>query len=117
VVASTLVFYSRAEAWSGTVEGLVNGLTRAGLFLSLPDGLEARVASNDIPGGPWSVDDAESFLFRESPPEDVARRESEWREDLGASVFIRAKLGDRVPVVLAGRDFVEGRIAAKLAAP
>ncbi|MHB8585920.1 MAG: RNB domain-containing ribonuclease [Thermoplasmatota archaeon] len=115
VVAATLVFYSRNTNFGGIVDGLVNGVTRGGLFLALPDGLEARVASADIPGGPWNVDDADSFIFRESPPEDVAAGLSEWRDDLGASVFIRARLGSHLPVVLAGRDFVEGRIAAKLA--
>lgn len=117
VVASVLVFLSRGAAWTGAVDALVNGVTKGGLFLSLPDGLESRVSSSDIPGGPWSVDDAESMLFREQPPDEIsaANWREVWNDDLDEAVFVRARLGDRLGVVLAARDFVDGRIAAKLA--
>ncbi|HLE96433.1 MAG TPA: RNB domain-containing ribonuclease [Candidatus Thermoplasmatota archaeon] len=122
VVNAALVFASREAQWSGPVSALVNGITKGGVFLSLEGGLEARLAAADIPGGPWSVDDDESMLFQGSLDRPGIEREldvREWRkwtdERTGEARRVRYKLADQTLVTLAGRDYVDGRIAAKLA--
>lgn len=120
-VDSALVFKSREERWSGAQRALVNGLTRGGAFMSLEGGLEARVASSDIPGGPFAVDDNESMLFaggveRADLREEVSAKN--WREMLDPETDevrrVRLRLGDHVHVQISARDYVEGRVAAKL---
>lgn len=121
VVDSALVFASRDERWSGPQRALVNGVTKGGAFLSLEGGLEARVATADIPGGPYQVDEHDSRLFvssveRASLAEEVTAKN--WREfvdpETGDVEVVRVRLGDRVSVAISARDYVEGRVAAKL---
>lgn len=122
IVNAALVFASRDAQWSGPVSALVNGVTKGGVFLSLEGGLEARLAASDIPGGPWSIDDDESMLFvgsldkRSIIDELDVRMWREWMDErTGEARKVRVKLGDELLVALAGRDYVDGRISAKLA--
>ena len=121
VVDSAMVFASRDERWSGPQRALVNGITRGGAFMSMDGGLEARVATSDIPGGPYSVDEYDSMLFvssveRAEMKEEVSAKN--WREmidpDSEEIKLVRVRLGDRATIVISGRDYVEGRVAAKL---
>ena len=121
VVDSALVFASRDPRWSGPQRALVNGVTKGGAFLSLEGGLEARVATADIPGGPYQVDEHDSRLFvssveRASLAEEVTAKN--WREfvdpETGDVEVVRVRLGDRVTVQISARDYVDGRVAAKL---
>jgi exoribonuclease R len=121
VVDAALVFASREERWAGPQRALVNGITRGGAFMSLEGGLEARVATSDIPGGPYSVDEHDSRLFvgtqerAELAAEVTAKN---WREyvdpDTDAVELVRLRLGDRVSVEIKARDYVDGRVAARL---
>jgi exoribonuclease R len=109
------------ETRSGT--GLVNGLTKGGVFLTLERGREARLPTSDIPGGPWDVDDAGAKLYKgeiESPEELTEEaQEGDWREmedpDTGELVHVRLRLGDRVPVEVSSIDLATGQVAVKLA--
>lgn len=124
-----MVFESRREEWSKRLQGMVNGITPGGLFLSLPGELEARLPSHDLPGGPYDVDDYESMMFKArlpgggarvaADPEEEARLPLDWREmqdpDTGEVREVRVRLGDRVPVQIKERDFVEGKVSVRLA--
>ena len=121
VVDSALVFASRDPRWSGPLKALVNGITKGGAFMSLEGGLEARVATADIPGGPYQVDEHDSRLFissveRASLAEEVTAKN--WRDfvdpETGDVEVVRLRLGDRLSVAISARDYVEGRVAAKL---
>ena len=121
VVDSAMVFASRAERWAGPQRALVNGITRGGAFMSMEGGVEARVATADIPGGPYSVDDHDSMLFvssleRAEMSEAVTAKN--WRELVDPESeevrLVRVRLGDRVTIVVSARDYAEGRVAAKL---
>lgn len=121
VVDAALVFASRGERFGGPQKALVNGMTKGGAFLSLDGGLEARVASSDIPGGPYSVDEWDSKLFvgeQERPDMSAEVTAKNWRElvdpESGDVQLVRVRLGDRVDVQISARDYVEGRVAAKL---
>jgi exoribonuclease R len=121
VVDSALVFASRDARWSGPQRALVNGMTRGGVFMSLEGGLEARVAMADIPGGPYSIDEHDSRMFvGEAERAEMAAEVSakNWREYVNPEneevQLIRLRLGDRVQVQISGRDYAEGRVAAKL---
>jgi len=116
-----MVFASREDRFAGPQRALVNGITRGGAFLSMEGGLEARVATSDIPGGPYSVDEHDSMLFigsheRAELKEEVTAKN--WREivDAGSEEIrhVRVRLGDRVTIQISARDYVEGRVAAKL---
>jgi exoribonuclease R len=121
VVDGAMVFASRNGRWDGSQRALVNGITRGGAFLSMEGGLEARVATSDIPGGPYSVDDHDSMLFvssleREEMSQEVTAKN--WREKIDPDSeevkHVRVRLGDRVTIQISARDYVEGRVAAKL---
>ena len=121
VVDSALVFASREPRWEGAQRALVNGVTKGGAFLALDAGLEARVASADIPGGPYSVDEWDSMLFvgeheKAEMAEEVSAKN--WRDfvdpDSEEVRLVRLRLGDKVTVQITARDYVEGRVAAKL---
>ena len=121
VVDSAMVFASREERWAGPQRALVNGITRGGAFMSLEGGLEARVATSDIPGGPYSTDDFDSMLFvseRERAELSQEVTAKNWREMIDAESeevrHVRVRLGDRTTVAISARDYVEGRVAAKL---
>jgi exoribonuclease R len=122
VVDAALVFASRDPRWAGAQKALVNGVTKGGAFCSLEGGLEARVAAQDIPGGPYSVDEWDSKLFvgaQERPEMESEVTAKNWRErvdpETGAVEKVRVRLGDRVTVAISARDYVDGRVAAKLA--
>lgn len=121
VVDAALVFASREARWTGSLRALVNGVTRGGVFLSLDGGLEARVSTSDIPGGPYSVDENDSRIFvgeherAELAAEVTAKN---WREFVNPASddieLVRIRLGDRTTVEIKARDYVEGRVAARL---
>jgi len=120
-VDSALVFASREPRWSGSQRALVNGMSRGGVFMSLSGGVEARVGMSDIPGGPYSMDEFESMIFvgereRADMSEEVSAKN--WRElvspDDGEVKLVRLRLGDRTTVEIAWRDYVDGKVAAKL---
>ena len=121
VVDSALVFASRDPKWSGPQRALVNGMTRGGVFMSLEGGLEARVGMSDIPGGPYSIDEHESRLFvgaqeRAEMAAEISAKN--WRDfvdpDTDEVLLVRLRLGDRTQVEITARDYVDGRVAAKL---
>lgn len=120
LVNASMVFASRTSRWSGTLKGRVSGITKGGVFLTLEGGLEARLPTSDLAGGPWAVDDADSMLFAGSVDRPEIEREVSaknwrdlWDEEKGEMVRVRLRLGDVIPVVLRGRDYVEGRVAAR----
>ncbi len=124
-VAVALVFATRSGAWDGEQEGIVNGITKGGVFLTLPRGLEARMATSDLPGGPYAVDDFDSMLFvgeHERPNWQEEITEKNWRQFVATgpqggkeAVLVRVRLADDLVVVIAGRDYVDGRVRVKLA--
>lgn len=121
VVNVAMVFATRSQHMEGTLRGLVTGITKGGVFLSFPGGLEGKLSTSDIPGGPYAVDENDSMLFqgeheRATREEDLA--ELPWREMANAEgevVRVAVRLGDWLPVVLTGRDYVDGRVRVKLA--
>lgn len=121
IVNSAMVFATRSQAMEGALKGLVTGITKGGVFLSFPAGLEGKLLTSDVPGGPFAVDEYDSMLYQgelERPPEDVAIQGLDWREfrDADGEVKrVRLRLGDWLPVVVTGRDYVDGRVRVKLA--
>ena len=120
IKSSCLVLASMSGGGEGTAR--ITGLTPASLFVLRGDGIEARVPARDLPGGPYQVDEWESLLYLEERTA-VERFGAEALKDLlanldaetGESRRVRARLGDRVTVRLAGRDVASGRTGAVLA--
>ena len=109
------------QADSGARRARVTGVTPASLFVLCEDGIEARIPARDLPGGPYAVDPWESMLT--APEREVAERLDAHElkrllahvdPDSGEAVRIRARLGDKVTVRLAGRDAAAGRTGAQL---
>ncbi len=99
----------------------ITGITPASVFVRRDDGIEARAAARDLPGGPYSVDEWESMLFvsdREAPTrfntEDLEEFGQWFDEELGEQRRVRAILGDRVSIQLAGRDVADGKTGARI---
>ncbi len=104
-----------------TAGARITGVTPASLWVLLDDGIEAKVPARDLPGGPYAVDEWESMLYVsdvEAPqrfaPEDLAAFGEFYDDELGEMRRVRARLGDRVSVRLAGRDVAEGKTGAQL---
>lgn len=127
VTASALVFHSRKPEFQGAQAAIVSGISPGGIFVTLRNGLESRVPMADIPGGPFSVDDSESMLFvsmKDRPQlagaiAQAVKDAKDWREvyneELDDFVKVKFRLGDAIWVVLAERNYVEGKIGAKMA--
>jgi len=136
IKSSCLVLASLAPAAGGEAGGddgraRITGMTPASLFVLRGDGIEARVAGRDLPGGPYQVDEWESMLFT-LPLEEGAvrgRRDrldarfmgadaqelADWLDPESGEVRrVRARLGGKVTVRLAGRDVAEGKTGARL---
>jgi exoribonuclease R len=119
IKASCLVLASLKGEGSGKAR--ITGITPASLFVLRDDGIEARAAARDLPGGPYQVDEWESMLYLEER-QAVERFGAQALKDLlasldadtGESRRVRARLGDRVTVRLAGRDVASGRTGAVL---
>ncbi|MBW3581735.1 MAG: RNB domain-containing ribonuclease [Euryarchaeota archaeon] len=123
ILSCCLTFESRRQEWSGALGGIVSGVTAGGAFLTLPGNLEARVAVRDIPGGPYEVDEYDSMLFKARFGGDNVEEEEldlplDWREmedpATGEIREVRLKLGDRLPVTISERDFVDGKVRVRL---
>lgn len=121
VVGVALLFEERQSKRPWPRPAWVNGVTKKGIFLTLGHGLEARVFPGDIPGGPFDVDENDSYLFvgTRSRPGLLQRVDAkQWRERLSESgdelVDVKLRLGDRVGAVASGFDYVDGRVVAKL---
>ncbi len=119
VKSACLVLASLQGASAATAR--ITGITPASVFVRRDDGIEARIRAKDLPGGPYSVDEWESMLFvsdREAPQrfdaEDLAKMAQWYDEELGEQRRIRAILGDKVQVRLAGRDVADGKTGAEL---
>jgi ribonuclease R len=121
IKSSCLVLASLQGEGSADARARITGLTPASLFVLRHDGIEARIAGRELPGGPYQVDEWESMLFV-GEHDDPARFVEASTKDLlqwldaesGEVRRVRARLGDRVTVRLAGRDVAEGRTGARL---
>lgn len=133
IKSSCLVLASVQEGGDADGRARVTGLTPASLFVQRGDGIEARVAARDLPGGPYQVDEWESMLYTLplGDGQDLGRRDRVAERFTGAAAaelaamldgetgelrHVRARLGDPVTVRLAGRDVAEGRTGARLVA-
>ncbi|MEA3165315.1 MAG: ribonuclease, partial [Thermoplasmata archaeon] len=110
-----------AAAATGGSRARITGLTPASLFVLRGDGIEARIPARELPGGPYQVDEWESMLFvgeHDDPLRfaDASLKEMlEWLDaESGEVRRVRARLGDKVSVRLAGRDVADGRTGARL---
>jgi ribonuclease R len=120
VVNSAMVFATRSQQMEGDLRGLVMGLSKGGVFLAFPGGLEGKLLTSDIPGGPYAVDEHESMLFQgelERAPNAEEVEGLDWREVVGPDgevKRVRLRLGDWLKVNLVGRDYVDGRVRVKM---
>jgi exoribonuclease R len=119
IKASCLVLAS-LHAEAGSRRARITGITPASVFVLCDDGIEARIPARDLPGGPYQADEWESMLV--APEREAAERMEAHDlkrllkriDESGESVLVRARLGDRVTVRLAGRDAAAGRTGAQL---
>jgi ribonuclease R len=122
IKSSCLVLASLQGDGSADSRARITGLTPASLFVLRGDGIEARIASRDLPGGPYQVDEWESMLFVGEHDDPMRFAEASTKEILdwldpesGEVRRVRARLGDKLTVRLAGRDVADGRTGARLA--
>jgi len=119
IKASCLVLASVGAGGEASSPARVTGITPSSLFVLRPDGIEARAAARDLPGGPYQVDEWESMLYLEER-DAVERFGAQAVQDLvealdeasGEARRVRVRLADRVTVRLAGRDVAAGRTGA-----
>lgn len=120
-VRNACLVLATLQAGQTTLPARVTGITGAGLFVQFDNGIDARVAMRDLPGGPYQVDDAESMLFLLPSDADQRFRGEErasmplvMDEETLEDRVIRSMITDAIHVKLAGRDVAGGRVQAKV---
>lgn len=120
VIDVAMAFLAKEGRWDGAQPGLVNGFSPGAVFVSLPGHLEARLPLKHVPGGPWSIDDHETMLFRgelETPDLAGEVTADNWEEMVdeatGEAVEIKYRLGETVLVEVIDVDLVDGEVRVR----
>jgi exoribonuclease R len=120
VIDVALAFLAKGGEWDGAQPGLVQGFSPGAVFASLPGHLEARLPLSNVPGGPWSVDDHETTLFRgEMETQDLAAEVTadNWEEMVdeatGEATEVKYRLGETVQVEVTDVDLVDGEVRVR----
>ncbi|MCY3411073.1 MAG: VacB/RNase II family 3'-5' exoribonuclease [Candidatus Heimdallarchaeota archaeon] len=119
IVGAGFSFLTRNPGYSENTQGIVTSVSGGGVFVTLPNGIEARIPLNQMTDGATFVDDYESMAFLGSKGKFNLEEEitpENWREllqvDEDNPMQILAKLGDKMAIRFIGWDLIEGRVTA-----
>ena len=119
VTGSGFSFLTRNPKYSENREGVVSSIAGGGIFILLPNGIEARIQLNKMTDRPTFIDEFNSMCFAGFQSTDQIAKEitpENWRtfihEDEEDPIEIIAKLGDRIAIEFTSWDHIEGRVGA-----
>ncbi len=119
ITGAGFTFLARNPDYTENRMGIVTSISGGGVFITLPNGIEARIPLAKMAGGPTFVDEYESMCFLGSKSDygivDEITPEN-WKDyiddDYDRPEKIIAKLGDKIAVEFTGWNHVEGRLEA-----
>lgn len=119
IVGSGFSFLTRNPDYSENKQGIITSISGGGVFVTLPNGIEARIPLSQMTDGATFVDDYDSMCFLGSKGKFNLEEEltpQNWREllqvDEDNPMQILAKLGDKMAITFIGWDHIDGRVTA-----
>ncbi|MFX0205103.1 MAG: RNB domain-containing ribonuclease [Candidatus Hodarchaeota archaeon] len=117
VVGAGLAFMTRRSEWQGKIDGVVTKILPRGFFLLLREVVEGKIRMTDFTRDEVIVDPSESIAFRKKKEGAMLRKifhAEDWQEMLdeeGEPIEVLIRLGQKVPVRINARDYVEGNVS------
>ena len=118
IIGSGFSLLTRNPTYTENRQGMVASIAGGGIFVLLPNAIEARIALSKMTGRPTFVDEYGSMCFIGFKSVDNLAEEvtpDNWRELLEGEeepVEIIAKLGDKIAVDFVSWDHIEGKVGA-----
>ncbi|MHA2502693.1 MAG: RNB domain-containing ribonuclease, partial [Candidatus Kariarchaeaceae archaeon] len=118
IVGAGFSFLTRNPDYSDNRLGVVVSIFGGGIYVLLPNGIEARIPIHKMTERPTFVDDMETICFVGSKSDYNLRDEitpANWREllsDGDEPIEVITKLGDKIAVDFIGWNHVEGKVDA-----
>ncbi len=119
IVGSGFSFLTRNPDYSENKQGIITSISGGGVFVTLPNGIEARIPLSQMTDGATFVDDYDSMCFLGSKGKFNLEEEitpDNWREllevDEDNPMQILAKLGDKLAITFIGWDLIDGKVTA-----
>ncbi len=117
VVGAGLAFMTRRPEWQGKINGVVTKILPRGFFLLLREVIEGKIRMTDYTRDEVIVDPSESIAFRKKKEGAMLRkilRAEDWQEMLDEEdepIEVLVRLGQKIPVRVSARDYVEGNVS------
>lgn len=119
IVGAGFSFLTRNPNYSANKQGIITSISGGGVFVTLPNGIEARIPLSQMTEGATFVDDYDSMCFLGSKGKFNLEEEltpDNWREllqvDEDHPMQILAQLGNKMSITFIGWDHIEGRVSA-----
>jgi hypothetical protein len=119
IIGSGFSFLSRNPDYHENRQGIVTSISGGGVFVTLPNGIEARIPLRKMASGPTFVDDYDSICFLGSRTGFNIENEltpDNWkdmlRDDDDQPIQVITQLGDLITLEFSGWDHIDGRVEA-----
>jgi exoribonuclease R len=118
VIGAGFSFLTRNPEYTENRQGMVASIARGGVYILLPNGIEARIPLSQITSRATFVDEFESMCFVGFQSiDDIAEEVTpdNWRELLEGGdepVEIITKLGEKIAIQFNSWNHIEGRVGA-----
>ncbi|MFX1513848.1 MAG: RNB domain-containing ribonuclease, partial [Promethearchaeota archaeon] len=116
IVGAGLAFMTRRPEWQGKINGVVTKILPRGFFLLLRDVVEGKIRMSDYTSEEVIVDPSESIAFRKKKETGLRKiyRAVDWQEMLDEEdepIEVLVRLGQKIPLRISARDYVEGNVS------
>ncbi len=117
IVGAGLAFMTRRPEWQRVYSGVVVRVLPHALFLTLREIIDGKLRMSDITRDEVIVDPSESIAFRKLKEGAILRkiqRADDWQEmlsDADEPIEVLVRLGQRIELRIAARDYIEGNVS------
>ena len=108
---------TRRDDWQGVYSGVVVRILPHALFLTLREIIDGKLRMSDFTRDEVIVDPSESIAFRKKKERAMLKqilRADDWQElldDDDAPIEVLVRIGQKIPVRIAARDYIEGNVS------
>ncbi|MHA2296421.1 MAG: RNB domain-containing ribonuclease [Candidatus Hodarchaeales archaeon] len=110
---------SRRPEWQGSITGLVTRIHPARIFVLMKKVVDGKIRTSDLTNEEVIVDPAEAIAFKKRDEKAIIKQitsSKDWQEMLdeeGEPIEVLVKIGDKIGVQIAARDYVAGNVTVK----
>jgi len=110
---------SRRPGWKGAIEGMVTRVSPTRIFLLMRKVVDGKIRTSDLTSDEVIVDPAEAIAFRKIDEKAILKQitsAEDWQEMLNEedeAIEVLIKLGDKIPVQIVARDYIQGDVTVK----